>query len=196
MSALAPLKAEWEAFGAQHHARTSRVSDRMLKITGDTGVLPGLPVHATAALRVLEIGTSNGYSTVWPAEAEAALHGAVTTLQGDAGNTALAQANFERAGLAANIHLQLGDAGAFLQRCAPQAHDLVFLDSERTHSPHGWPALRATLRPGGLLVVDNAASHAAEMALFTQRVRADPGFASCCLVPIGKGEFMALKHSA
>jgi predicted O-methyltransferase YrrM len=43
-----------------------------------------------------------------------------------------------------------------------------------------------------LLVVDNATSHAHEMAAFTDAVRADPAFTSS-LVPVGKGEFLAVK---
>ena len=48
------------------------------------------------------------------------------------------------------------------------------------------------LRPGGLLVVDNATSHAAEMAPFVALVAADPSFATS-LVPVGNGEFLAVK---
>jgi hypothetical protein len=46
-----------------------------------------------------------------------------------------------------------------------------------------------------LLIVDNATSHAEEMAPFIARVKADPEF-STCLVPIGKGEFLAVKNSS
>ena len=48
------------------------------------------------------------------------------------------------------------------------------------------------LRPGGLLIADNATSHVEQMAPFVALVRADPGFAAC-LVPVGNGEFLAVK---
>jgi predicted O-methyltransferase YrrM len=51
------------------------------------------------------------------------------------------------------------------------------------------------LRPGGLLVVDNATSHADEMAPFVAVVKAAPEFATC-LVPVGKGEFLAVKTAS
>ena len=38
-------------------------------------------VRATVARRVLEIGTSNGYSTLWLADAARAIGGAVTTIE-------------------------------------------------------------------------------------------------------------------
>ena len=68
----------------------------------------------------------------------------------------------------------------------------MFLDSERSEYPGWWPRLREVLRPGGLLVVDNAASHAAEMAPFVGLVNADPQF-TACLVPVGNGEYLAVK---
>ena len=48
------------------------------------------------------------------------------------------------------------------------------------------------LRPGGLLVVDNATSHQAEMAPFVALVSADREFVTS-LVPVGNGEFLAVK---
>jgi predicted O-methyltransferase YrrM len=58
-----------------------------------------------------------------------------------------------------------------------------------------WPnlaQLRRVLRPGGLLVVDNALSHVEEMTPFVALVKADTLFATS-LVPVGKGEFLAVK---
>jgi predicted O-methyltransferase YrrM len=69
---------------------------------------------------------------------------------------------------------------------------LIFLDSERPEYPGWWPHLRRVLRPGGLLIVDNATSHVEQMAPFVALVTADAGFATC-LVPVGKGEFLAVK---
>ena len=70
--------------------------------------------------------------------------------------------------------------------------DLIFLDSERGEYPGWWPELRRVLRPGGVLVVDNATSHEQEMAPFVDIVRADPQFVSA-LVTVGNGEFVAVK---
>jgi predicted O-methyltransferase YrrM len=149
-------------------------------------------VHATAARRVLEIGTSNGYSTLWLADAARGISGSVTTVELGEDKVRLAAANFARAGLSPFITLVHEDAGRLLQRSDPSAYDLIFLDSERPEYPGWWPHLRRILRPGGLLIVDNATSHVQEMAPFVALVRADPEF-STCLVPIGKGEFLAVK---
>jgi predicted O-methyltransferase YrrM len=104
----------------------------------------------------------------------------------------LARANFARSGLSPFITLVHDDAGRFLEQGDSSAYDLIFLDSERAEYPGWWPRLRNILRPGGLLIVDNATSHVDEMAPFAARVRADADFVTC-LVPVGKGEFLAVK---
>ena len=43
--------------------------------------------------------------------------------------------------------------------------------------------------------MDNATSHVDEMAPFVALVTADSEFATC-LVPVGKGEFLAVKTSS
>jgi len=76
---------------------------------------------------------------------------------------------------------------------ADAAFDLVFLDSERTAYLAWLPQIERVLRPGGLIVVDNATSHAQELAPFMQALRCAPGW-STSLVGVGKGQFLATKH--
>ena len=189
---LETLKAELECFGGTHDTATNELSGRMLNITRDTGELLAVLVRATAARRVLEIGTSNGYSTLWLAEAARAIDGSVTTVECADYKIGLASANFVRSGLSPFITQLHDDAGRLLRQTDHSAYDLIFLDSERPQYPGWWPDLRRVLRPGGLLIVDNATSHAEEMAPFVTLVTADPGFATS-LVPVGKGEFLAVK---
>lgn len=189
---LKTLLDELAAFGDAHDGDPANRATRMLNITPDTGEFLALLVKATQARRILEIGTSNGYSTLWLADAAATLDGAVTTVELSSDKIALARANFERGGLAGRIDQRAGDAGALLAGLPDAGFDLVFLDSKRSAYLDWWPDLKRVLRAGGLLVVDNASSHAHEMAGFTGAVRADDGF-STSLVPVGKGEFLALK---
>ena len=189
---LDALKAELERFGAANDAATADRAHRMLNITRETGELLAVLVRAIAARRVLEIGTSNGYSTVWLAEAAGAIGGSVTTVEVAEHKVALATATCAQSGLAPFNTLGHDDAGRVLERSEPEAYDLVFLDAERHEYAGWWARLRAVLRKGGLLVVDNATSHAEEMAPFITLVRADPHFETC-LVPVGNGEFLAVK---
>jgi predicted O-methyltransferase YrrM len=189
------LKSELERFGAANDAAMSERSRRMLNITRDTGEFLSVLVRATGARRVLEIGTSNGYSTLWLAEAAKAIAGSVTTVEFSEHKVGLASATFARSGLGPLISLVHDDAGRVLQRSKEGAFDLIFLDSERAEYPGWWPQLRRVLRSGGLLVVDNAVSHVEQMAPFTALVKADPHFTTS-LVPVGNGEFLAVKASS
>jgi predicted O-methyltransferase YrrM len=189
---LDALLAELEELGKTNDRAHADRTRRMLNITRDTGELLAVLVRAAVARRVLEIGTSNGYSTLWLASAARAIGGAVTTVELSEYKVGLATANFARSGLASHITLLHEDAGRVLRRSADGAFDLVFLDSERPEYPGWWPDLKRVLRPGGLLVVDNATSHAAEMAPFVALVTADAAFVTS-LVPVGNGEFLAVK---
>jgi predicted O-methyltransferase YrrM len=191
---LEALKAELERFGEANDAATTERPRRMLNITRDTGEFLAVLVRATAARRVLEIGTSNGYSTLWLADAARGIGGSVTTVEFAEYKIGLASANFARSGLSPFIALVHDDAGRLLQRTDQSAYDLIFLDSERPEYPGWWPHLRRLLRPGGLLIVDNATSHVEQMAPFVALVTADPEFATC-LIPVGNGEFLAVKTS-
>ena len=186
------LLSELERFGESNDDATAERPRRMLNITRETGEFLSVLVQATSARRVLEIGTSNGYSTLWLASAARATGGAVTTVEISDYKVDLARHTFSRSGLASAITLVQDDAGRVLERAGDAAFDLVFLDAERPEYPGWWPNLKRVLRPGALVVVDNATSHPAQMAPFVALVKADAHFMTS-LVPIGNGEFLAVK---
>jgi predicted O-methyltransferase YrrM len=189
---LQSLMAELEQLGKANDSSAPERARKMLNITRDTGEFLAVLIRALLARRVLEIGTSNGYSTLWLADAARAIGGSVTTVEFSDYKVGLASKNFDRSGLRPYISLVHDDAGRVLERSADSAFDFIFLDSERPEYPGWWPNLKRVLRPGGLLVVDNATSHPEEMTPFVALVKADTSFTTS-LVPVGNGEFMAVK---
>jgi predicted O-methyltransferase YrrM len=189
---LQRLLAELEAFGVAHDRTAGERARKMLNITRDTGEFLVTLVAAARARRVLEIGTSNGYSTLWLAHGARLVGGAVTTVERSRDKADLASANFARSALSPLITQARGDAEHVLGGAASDSFDVIFLDAERTDYPGWWNDLRRVLRAGGVLVVDNAISHASEVEPFLTIVRRDPGFVTS-LVPVGKGEFLAVK---
>ncbi len=186
------LLTELEQFGRDNDRATAERPRKMLNITRDTGEFLGVLVRAMLARRVLEIGTSNGYSTLWLASAAQDIGGSVTTVEKSQYKIDLAAKNFARSGLTSSISQVHDDAGHLLEGSPDGDFDLIFLDSERPEYSGWWPNLRRVLRPGGLLVVDNATSHPAEVASFVAVVKADPEFVTS-LVPVGNGEFLAVR---
>lgn len=188
------LLEELAALGQAYDQQATQRAGRYLNITPDTGPFLALLLKATQAQAVLEIGTSNGYSTIWLADAVQPAGGHVTTLEASATKVALAAANFERAGLSAGITLVHTPAEAWLPTAPAAAFDFVFLDADRTQYAAWWPWLLALLRPGGLLVADNATSHPADFAAFNAVVDAAPEVERV-LVPLGKGELLVWKDT-
>lgn len=190
--ALEQLKRELELFGEQNDGAQQSRGSKMLNITRDTGELLAVLVQTRGAAVVLEIGTSNGYSTLWLAEAVKRLGGRVTTIELDEGKRAMAAANFQRAGLEPWIEQLAGEAGTLLPTLPTAAYPLIFLDSDRLHYQAWWPEIQRLLAPRGLLVVDNAISHREELAEWMAQVEHDPAFATS-LVPVGKGEWLVVR---
>ncbi|WP_421341837.1 O-methyltransferase [Aeromonas veronii] len=183
---LEQLKRQLEQLGERNDSMQQARHRKLLNITRDTGELLSVLVQTRGAQAVLEIGTSNGYSTLWLAEAVRRLEGHVTTIERDEDKRVLAHDNFQRAGLAPWVTLLAGDAGELLPTLPQGGYQLIFLDSDRQHYRAWWPQIRR------LLVVDNAISHRSEMVEWMNEVGQDPAFATS-LVPVGKGEWLVVR---
>ena len=189
---LEQLKRQLEQLGERNDSMQQARHRKLLNITRDTGELLSVLVQTRGAQAVLEIGTSNGYSTLWLAEAVRRLEGHVTTIELDEDKRVLAHDNFQRAGLAPWVTLLAGDASELLPTLPQAGYQLIFLDSDRQHYRAWWPQIRHLLAPRGLLVVDNAISHRSEMVEWMNEVGQDPAFATS-LVPVGKGEWLVVR---
>ncbi len=189
---LRTLLAELHEFGRRNDAALTAYEGRMLNITPETGELLRMLVIVGGMRHVLELGTSNGYSTIWLADGCRQVGGKVLTFDISPAKHAAALENLRRAGLEGFVDARVGDAGQALPGL--RDFDLVFLDTDRTLYAAWWPDLQRSVRVGGLLVVDNATSHADEVRPLAQAVRRTPGFSSV-LVPIGNGELVVLREA-
>jgi predicted O-methyltransferase YrrM len=196
---LPAMEARLEALLDQLHregvdfdaARDDR-RERRRNLEPDSARLLHLLVLATAAKRVLELGSSNGYSTIWLAAAVAANEGAMVSVDLDQGRLEEARANLAAAGLEGTVELRHEDAGAALTGAADASLDFVFLDAERPDYPGYWADLVRVIRPGGLLAVDNVISHAAEIADLRTLIAADRRVTEA-LVPTGAGVLLVTR---
>ena len=97
---LEMLLTELESFGAENDRLNDDYSRRMMNIPRETGQFLQVLAMACRAQRILELGTSNGYSTLWLARAARLTGGKVTTVERLESKFALARDNFARSGLA------------------------------------------------------------------------------------------------
>jgi predicted O-methyltransferase YrrM len=179
------------AAGREHDAAQSDRVQRFRNLEPETGELLGILVRATRARRALEIGTSNGYSTLWLGDAVEATSGQLLTLELDPRRTELARENLERAALSEVVQCRTAVAARALSEQPDAAWDLVFLDAERPEYPGYWRELRRVMAPGATLAIDNAISHEPELTAFRRVLDEDPGVESA-LVPIGAGLIVAV----
>jgi predicted O-methyltransferase YrrM len=178
--------------GIEHDTPLADRTRRRRNLEPDSARLLHLLVLATGAGRVLELGTSNGYSTIWLAAAVAANEGTMVSVDLDQGRLAEARENVARAGFGEAVDLRLEDAGDALSGSEPESWDMVFLDAERPSYPAYWSDLVRVLPPGGLLAVDNVISHADEVADFRTLVTADRRVTEA-LVPTGAGVLLVTR---
>jgi predicted O-methyltransferase YrrM len=185
------LAAEVLAAAREHDAAMEDRLDRYRVLEPDSAELLAWLVRATNARRVLEIGTSIGYSTLWLADAAGDVGGTLVSVEIDPERSRQARANLDRAGLAAELRVE--DAAETLRASADEAWDLVFLDAERPAYAGYWPDVLRTLRPGGVLAADNVLSHPDQVAGLLELIAAEPAVAGT-FVPIGTGLELALKR--
>ena len=180
------------AEGLRHDAAEPDRLRRRRNLEPDAAALLSVVVQAMGATRVLEIGTSNGYSTAWLADAVRPAGGVVVSVDTDPAVQRAAAANLAEAGLADGVDLICADGGVVLADLLAGSQDVMLLDSERTEYARWWPHPYRVLRPRGLLVIDNVLSHPDEVAPVLTLIRAEPRMVSA-VVPTGKGQLYATK---
>jgi predicted O-methyltransferase YrrM len=181
--------------GREHDASTADRRERMRNVEPESARMLAVLVRALRPQRMLELGTSNGYSTIWLADAARAVGGRLTSVEIDPGRSAQSEQNLKRAGLSEHVELRLEDAQVTLAGSSDEAWEVIFLDAERPAYTSYWPDLLRTLSPSGLLIVDNVISHEHELVEFRALVDGEDGVMEA-LVPIGAGMLLVVKGGA
>lgn len=172
--------------GREYDSRQPNRLSRLRNLAPDTAELLAVFIRSARAKRILEIGTSNGYSTLWLSDAARATGGHVETLDIDPRRSEQARENLARAGLDDHATCRTASAAQALTEYPDDAWDLIFLDAERAEYVGYWANVRRTLAPGGAVAIDNAISHAADLTALDRLLHEDPRLTTV-LVPIGDG---------
>ena len=188
---LRGLLAELHERGQEHDARQERHDDKLRNLEPETAALLAVLVRSSGRRRLLEIGTSNGYSTIWLAWAAGATGGRVTSVEMDRGRQGLADENLGRAGLRELVDLKLGDATEIIGDL-PGPFDLVFFDADRVSAPAQLELVVPKLAPDVMVLADNVLSHPEEVAGYLEALEGLPRF-DRLVVPVGKGLSIAYR---
>ncbi len=126
----------------------------LLRIGPDTGRLVNILAKGAGARRLLELGTSYGYSTVWLAEAARETGGRVITLDLARHKQDYARMMLERAGLADRVDCLTGDALEILKEL-DGPFDFVLIDLWKDLYVPCFELIVPKLAPRAILVADN-----------------------------------------
>lgn len=176
-----------EAAGRAGGGRLSS-DERSLPIGEEAGAFLNLLIKVLRPKLLLELGTSNGYSTVWLAEAARAIGGKVITIEALEEKQTYARAAIAKAGLGDIVDFRLGDAIDIL-KTLPGPFDFVLLDIWKDLYIPCLDLFYPKLAPGAIVAADNMiepAAHQAEAADYRHAVRAKPHMQSL-LLPLGQG---------
>jgi len=190
---LLMLLEELERFGRGHDSQETQHSHRLLNLERDTAELIRMLVLCSQRKRVLEIGTSNGYSAIYLASTLREIRGSssLVTIERDSAKALMAKQNFKRANLEGSIELRVGSATDIVKELNGP-FDCIFFDADRVSAPEQLQLLVPKLTDDVLLLADNVLSHPQEIEDYIRMFDQLPDFTTS-VVRIGKGLHVAYR---
>lgn len=131
----------------QAHLASSRLQGQLLSMIS----------FIKQPMKVLEIGTFTGFSTICLAK-EMPVHSEIHTIELREADAAIANSFFQKITTSAKIKLHIGDAKTII----PTLHhlwDLVFIDADKTGYIDYYELTLPTLNKGAVIIVDNVLFH-------------------------------------
>jgi len=186
--------------------------DSMLAITSDTGKFFSILLSAMNTKKILEVGTSVGYSTLWFAysfyqnkENHSMSKINITTIDNNPLKIKKATTNFKNAGVSGLIEIIEGNALKVLNQLSnhvkenpddqSQYFDFIFLDADKENLQEYFDLDISIVKKGGVIVTDNVLypeEYRPSMSKYIEHIR-KKDFVQSVTVPIGHGEEVSLK---
>jgi predicted O-methyltransferase YrrM len=187
--------AEFERRADEEQRRTlapgapgTNLDDLLLSVGREAGILLYLLATGAQSRRILELGTSYGYSTVWLAAAARATGGKVMSLELRDFKIEYARQALTRAGLSTRVEFHEGDCMETLKKL-PGPFDFVLLDVWKDLYLPCFELLHPKLAPGAIIAADNMLLPAVvrpQAEAYRARVRA-VGDLDSVLIEVGNG---------
>jgi predicted O-methyltransferase YrrM len=153
--------AEFERRAEEEQRRTAapgspdrNLDDLLLSVGPEAGMLLYLLATGAQSRRILELGTSYGYSTVWLGAAARTTGGKVVSLELKEFKIDYARQALTRAGLSSRVEFHAGDCLDTL-KTLPGPFDFVLLDVWKDLYLPCLELVHPKLAPGGIIAADN-----------------------------------------
>jgi predicted O-methyltransferase YrrM len=194
--------AEFERRAEEEQRRTNFASpdtnldELLLSVGREAGMLLYLLATGAQSRRILELGTSYGYSTVWLGAAARATGGKVLSLELRDFKIEHARQALTRAGLSTRVEFHQGDCLETL-KTLPGPFDFVLLDVWKDLYLPCFELVHPKLAPGGIIAADNMLLPEVvrpQAEAYRKRVRA-VGDLDSVLLDVGNGIELSRKRS-
>jgi len=175
---------------------------RLNCISKNIGTFYDILLKSINAKRILEIGTSVGYSGLWFADAvmsNTQSEGQIITIDREKFKIDNATRNFEEAGISSLIKIREGEASKILHEIKEEFvedyFDFIFIDADKESYIEYFDLCLPLVRKGGIIAADNILlpeRFNGLMADYLSHVRRNPNVQSVT-VPIDNGEEITIK---
>ena len=203
--AVAAVFAEYEKRNTDERAKAASLGSRLfehrdeflLPVGREVGWFLHSLILAKRPARVLELGTSYGYSTLFMADALTQVGGTLITMELADYKQAAARTMIERAGISDVVDFRLGDAVALINADAGP-FDLVLLDIWKDLYVACLHAVHPKLADEGIIAADNMIEPAVvreDARKYRAAVGSLPDMQTV-LLPIGSGIELSVKWSS
>lgn len=198
----------YEAYEARNAAEAERIrrsgvsgfdirDELLLPVGAEVGQMLHALILARKPTRILELGTSYGYSTLFLADAARRVGGTVITMENADYKQAEARRQIAAAGLSDHVDFRLGDAVTMIGEDAGP-FDFVLLDIWKELYLPCFEAFYPRLSEEAIVAADNMIfppSARADVRVYRSAVAAS-GDMQQVLLPVGMGIALAVKWSA
>lgn len=147
----------------------------------------------------LEIGTSNGYSGIWLADALKHTGGKLTTIEFWDKRQSVAKENFRLCNVEDIIETKLGSALLILDEMSCEIEqglrepfDFIFIDANKLEYIEYFHKIDPLLKSGGIIAADNTISHAKKVEPYLKALVEHPSYQNQML-NFEAGLFVSLK---
>lgn len=137
------------------------------------------------ARKIVEVGTSYGFSGLWWGAALQQTGGQLHTIDKAQKKYDASRQNFDRAGLTGHVVNYLGDANEVLSKIDGPI-DIAFIDADKPATRVYFDMIWPKIRTGGAVITDNMTTHRKEMAEYQKHLHSLP-YASSVEINVGNG---------
>lgn len=176
-------------------------SEKLLSIGRNTGNFYNILLKSKKCKKILEIGMSTGYSTMWFAEALFGKeNGKIINIDHDKNKIERAKRNFDESGLSDLIEIRHSDALKVLSQIKVEPNfteyfDFVFIDADKERYNQYFDTVLPMVKPGGIIGADNILFPERFQKFtmpYVEHVRKTPNVRTI-IMPIDNGEEISVK---